>query len=126
MKMLGERAMTIKEFLSYDMPIGKPNEHGVFCGENRVKVTVFEEKRLYLIISVGRGEEGYYFGHDSFNNLEGTWEGSCSGPSLYDKPYASKTAIFLEIERYIAVRPVFAKSAKLAIAASRELTLFDI
>lgn len=116
--------MDIKTFLYTELPLGKANEHKVFCSDSHVEVEIVNAPKLSLSVIVARDEQGYRFTYDSLDNTQGHYYGSSAWPSLYDAPHSSKDYIYTFLDMICEKRPVFAKHIKAAVDASRQRSLF--
>ena len=70
--------MDIQEFLSTEIPVSTPNEHGVYCRDCQTWVTIVDTPKLKMSVIVARSEQGYLFSYDSFDNTKGLSAALCT------------------------------------------------
>ena len=52
--------MDIQEFLSTEIPVSTPNEHGVYCRDCQTWVTIVDTPKLKMSVIVARSEQGIF------------------------------------------------------------------
>mgnify|MGYP003292126903 CR=1 FL=1 len=118
--------MDIQEFLSTEIPVSTPNEHGVYCRDCQTWVTIVDTPKLKMSVIVARSEQGYLFSYDSFDNTKGQYMASAGWPSIYTEPHPDKEYIYTYCAELMGIRTAFENAIRRAVDAARHrrLTLF--
>ena len=67
-------AISIDKLMALELPISRENEYGLL--RDAVKATVVDSDNFVLYVSVGRSDDGYYYGVDYATESGG----GCGGP----------------------------------------------